>query len=107
MLEAPGPDLTRVMERAGWGLRSRSLSTCRLSATAQQSVSNHLTTDNRWPLPQREGQPPLFSYVCAFTRQVSKRRRAADTQIRPAFQLANPDAARHRYFANAVEHLRL
>jgi hypothetical protein len=35
MLEAAGPDLTRVIERAGWGLRSRSLSTCRLSATAR------------------------------------------------------------------------
>jgi len=37
MFEAAGPDLTRVIERAGWGLRSRSLSTCRLSATARSA----------------------------------------------------------------------
>ena len=37
MLEAAGPDLTRVIERAGWGLRSRSLSTCRPSATARSA----------------------------------------------------------------------
>ena len=37
MLEAAGPDLTRVIGRAGWGLRSRSLSTCRLSATARSA----------------------------------------------------------------------
>ena len=37
MLAATGPDLTRVIERAGWGLRSRSLSTCRLSAIARSA----------------------------------------------------------------------
>ena len=37
MLEAAGPDLTRVIERVGWGLRSRSLSTCRLSAIARSA----------------------------------------------------------------------
>src|SRR3984957_16199613 len=35
MLETAGPDLTRVIVRAGCGLRSRSLSTCTLSATAR------------------------------------------------------------------------
>jgi hypothetical protein len=61
----------------------------------------------RCPLPRRGSQPPLFSYVCAFNRQVSKRWRPAGTQIRHAFQFANPDAARERYPANAVEYLRL
>jgi hypothetical protein len=42
---------------------------------------------------------------CAFTPQVSKQRRPTNMQIRHVFHMANPDVARQRHSANAVEHL--
>ena len=45
------------------------------------------------------------AYFCPFTPAVSKPRRLANTEIRHALQMANPDAARERHFANAVERL--
>ena len=54
MLPAAGPDLTRVIERAGCGLRSRSISRCRLSATAHSAGTAILSASECVRVPRKQ-----------------------------------------------------
>ena len=72
MLEAAGPDLTRVIERAGWGLRSRSLSTCRLSATARSAEAAIPASECDGVLSRRSVIDVRQTAVCRQTAELIK-----------------------------------